>query len=715
MRKSYCFRVLLVPVLFILIQSLNAQTTRYVKPVASGAGTATNWANASGDLQSVIDASVSGDSIFVMKGVYLLTATITMKEGVKIYGGFTAEAQVYLNQRVLGTTRSDSSVLDGNNDKRVVNNNFTAVSPMTAASVLDGFFITNGRGVSDGGGVYNRYASPTIRNCVFSGNVATRYGGGVHNLLSSSPVISNCVFSKNVANNRGGGINNDNLSAPFITHCSFLENTATTELGGAIFSYMSNPIINHCSFSKNRSVQGGGMYNQQSSPQMNDCSFVENTASYGGGLINDGGSPAVIVNCVFSKNTSSSSGGGMVNGASATIRNCTFSENTASGGLGGGGLFNTGTSTQIINCLFIKNISGQSGGGIYQQLGAAVINNCQFLENSTSQNGGGLFTINSPTQVVNSIFWKNRSTVSNNGGGGAFNNNFAQPGNVPSFTGCSFWGNEASWGGALRSDGGSAKIRNCILYGGVSGVNSGGTGPVVFDYSYSMIQGLSGGSNGNLNAPADANLVFTDAMNGDLRLLPSSPAVNSGNNSDVPPGISADLADNQRIAGGAVDMGAYEFGSAALPVSFGNFSAILKNNSLYVDWSTLTETNNDFFDIEISADGKTFRQLASVKSDAPDGNSNTTINYHFEINAQSTTALLSAPVMLILCCFIWNIKNRKIVLVLAVSVLGCILFSCSRKDLVPDMAASKLYIRIAQTDKDGTRQYSKTIVVTRAN
>jgi len=680
----------------------------------SGAGTAIDWANASGSLQSVIDASLPGDSIFVMNGVYVLTATITMKEGVKMYGGFTSEAQVYLNERVFGTTRSDSTVLDGSNDKRVISNNFTAASPMTAASVLDGFLITQGGGVSDGGGMYNRYASPTICNCIFSGNVATRYGGGMHNLSSSSPVISNCVFSKNVANNRGGGMNNDNLSAPIISNCTFLENTATTELGGAIFSYLSNPIINHCSFSKNRAVQGGGMYNQQSAPQMNDCSFVENTASYGGGLINDGGSPAVIVNCVFSKNISSSGGGGMVNGASATIKNCTFSENTASGGFGGGGLFNTGTSTQIINCLFIKNISSQSGGGIYQQLGAAVITNCQFLENSTSQNGGGLFTINSPTQVINSIFWKNRSTVSNNGGGGAFNNNFAQPGNVPSFTGCSFWGNEASWGGALRSDGASAKIRNCIIYGGVSGVNSGGSGPVVFDYSYSMIQGLSGGSNGNLNAPTDANLVFTDAMNGNLSLLPSSPAVNSGNNSDVPPGINADLVSNQRIAGGAVDMGAYEFGSTALPVSFGNFSAILKNNSLYVDWTTLTETNNDFFDIEISADGKTFRRLASVKSDAPGGNSNTSINYHFEVNTPATATLLAAPVLFTLCCLLWSIINRKMALVLAVSVLGYMSVSCSHKDLVPDIAEKKLYIRIAQTDKDGTRKYSKTIKVSRA-
>lgn len=713
MRKSHYFGALLFTALFILLQSLNAQTTRFVKPAASGAGTAVDWSNASGDLQAVINASVAGDSIFVMKGVYLLGATITMKEGVKMYGGFTSEAQVYLNQRLFGTTSSDSTVLDGNNNKQVINNNFTAAGPMTAASVLDGFVIAKGNSATDGGGMYNRYASPTVSNCIFLANRAGRYGGGINNLFDSSPTVTNCIFSGNIANNRGGGVNNDRCPSPTIINCRFFENTATTELGGGVFNYQSHPTINHCSFSKNKAVQGGGMYNQQSAPQMNDCRFEENNATNGGGVINDAGSPAIINNCVFSKNTSTSSGGGMQNGASATIKNCTFSENTALGGWGGGGIFSTGTSTQITNCLFTKNRSDQWGGGIFQQLGAATITNCKFLENRTQLDGGGLYMINSPTQITNSVFWNNLSTSPSGGGGGAFNNNFAIPGSAPTFTGCSFSGNQATWGGAMRSDGGAAKIRNCIIYGYVTGT-TGGAGPMIFDCSNSIVEVGTISGTGNIPAP-DKYQVLVDPDNGDFRLLPTSPAINKGSNTSIPSGVVADLAGNHRIANTTVNMGAYEFGSTALPVSFGNFSARSKNNRLYVDWATLTETNNDFFDIEISADGKNFRQLASVKSDAPDGNSNITINYHFEINAQSTTALLAAPVMLILCCFFWNIRTRNIVLVLAVSVSGCVLFSCSRKDLVPDMAAGNLYIRIAQTDKDGTRQYSKTIKVTRAD
>ena len=53
--------------------------------------------------------------------------------------------------------------------------------------------------------------------------------------------------------------------------------------------------------------------------------------------------------------------------------------------------------------------------------------------------------------------------------------------------------------------------------------------------------------------------MFTDASNGDYRLTSSSPAVDSGENTDVI-GVK-DIVDNLRIFNTTVDMGAYEFGS----------------------------------------------------------------------------------------------------------------------------------------------------------
>ena len=66
-----------------------AATIRYVRPLASGSGG--SWANASGDLQHVINSSFPGDEVWVVVGTYSRMYggwSFSMKEGIKIYGGF---------------------------------------------------------------------------------------------------------------------------------------------------------------------------------------------------------------------------------------------------------------------------------------------------------------------------------------------------------------------------------------------------------------------------------------------------------------------------------------------------------------------------------------------------------------------------------------------------------------------------------------------------
>jgi len=72
---------------------------------------------------------------------------------------------------------------------------------------------------------------------------------------------------------------------------------------------------------------------------------------------------------------------------------------------------------------------------------------------------------------------------------------------------------------------------------------------------------------------------------GDLHLLPSSPCIDAGDNTTVPPGVTTDLDGHPRIADGdcndtdIVDMGAYEFGWAYIgdfdcdcDVDFGDYA-----------------------------------------------------------------------------------------------------------------------------------------------
>ncbi len=99
-------------------------------------------------------------------------------------------------------------------------------------SVLDGVKITNGSVGGFGGGIKCTASSPTIINCIITGNSAGEYGGGMCNSYNSSPKLTNCTFSENSAESKlsalgsGGGICNLVNSSPIITNCTFSGNFA---------------------------------------------------------------------------------------------------------------------------------------------------------------------------------------------------------------------------------------------------------------------------------------------------------------------------------------------------------------------------------------------------------------------------------------------------------------------------------------------------------
>ncbi|WP_199118983.1 T9SS-dependent choice-of-anchor J family protein [Pedobacter sp. ASV28] len=63
----------------------------------------------------------------------------------------------------------------------------------------------------------------------------------------------------------------------------------------------------------------------------------------------------------------------------------------------------------------------------------------------------------------------------------------------------------------------------------------------------------------------------------------------------------------------------YFFVPSALPIELGYFSPMVKGNMVALEWQTKSETNNDYFTVERSTDGKKFIDIADIKSKGPQG------------------------------------------------------------------------------------------------
>lgn len=149
----------------------------------------------------------------------------------------------------------------------------------------------------------------------------------------------------------------------------------------------------------------------------------------------------------------------------------------------------------------------------------------------------------------------------------------------------------------------------------------------------------------------------------------------------------------------------------ALPVTFGDIAATIKDGSLDLKWRTLTEKNNDYFIIEASKDGKAFKRIGEIKSAAPEGNSDQPVEYHFSMNMGDLSGLVA---MGLLSFGLLLIVNRRKLghwtnLILITGMITCFGISCNKAvtEEITTNKNEKIYLRIGQVDKDGTKTYSK--------
>ncbi len=154
-----------------------------------------------------------------------------------------------------------------------------------------------------------------------------------------------------------------------------------------------------------------------------------------------------------------------------------------------------------------------------------------------------------------------------------------------------------------------------------------------------------------------------------------------------------------------------------LPATFRNLAAHCKGGTLWVDWRVEKETNTSRYEIEVSADGKTFLKIGELCSKAADGNSDTAIEYRFQTPGASLLGAAGiAGVGLVLLAFAAGYGgkgSRK--RLFPVAIIAMILWgaaACSKKSKeVIASSTQKAWVRIALVDKDGTKEYSKIVQV----
>ncbi len=381
-------------------------TVRYV--AADGTGDGSSWANAMSDLQAAIDASSSGDEIWVKQGTYKPTSLIKsnkptskafiLKEGVSLYGGF-AGTETSTSDRVrngdngfnlanVTELNADDDVpdvwtrtLDGTSYRwtwETENDQVTGTSgnsshvlycssSFTEQTVIDGFTLRGAnanvyQATASGGAVY-ALGNVTLRNC-------TMYENSAYFKVEadSSNALGGAVYLN-------GGTMEQCLVSRAFCHSSY-----GSGVGGAV--YAKDAQITGCMFVDCVGLDGGGaVYMIRGS--LSDCRFSNCYGSSGGAIYNNGGT----IENITIEGCRAINGGGLYNAygtvRNAIIYNC-YADVTeySSGEMGGGALcMNGGNASGIV----AYNNTAFAGGGVYMKAETARLVNSTVLNNAVRE------------------------------------------------------------------------------------------------------------------------------------------------------------------------------------------------------------------------------------------------------------------------------------------------------------------------------------------
>ena len=206
------------------------------------------------------------------------------------------------------------------------------------------------------------------------------------------------------------------------------------------------------------------------------------------------------------------------------------------------------STTTVTGCEFGSNNS-HTGGAIFYYSSTSSIINCTFSDNVSmgvmAEAGALFFTCNSTSSVINCTFGGNHADY--RGGAVSCWNSSAL-----TFNNCILWDNSAASAGNeifIGDSGSSCTLNYCCVDNTGYGFGSGVPTTAIDDSNNCIL----------------VDPQFVDAAGGDYHLKDTSPCIDAGDNSYVPPAVHKDMDGNKRIVDGnndgtaTVDIGAYEY------------------------------------------------------------------------------------------------------------------------------------------------------------
>ena len=477
--------------------------------------------------------------------------------------------------------------------KNITNNNITITGNNTGIST--GINIGNGYG-----SINNNIISINNASTDINGIVAVQTPGiGAYSLqYNNINLTSSCVLNSSMKGIQCGGLNN----GPFqITNNSFSGLNFTGAVTGNISLSaisISGGISNNLSYNVISNVSSGN-------------SLSSGRPTIDGILIFSASSNNIFKNKIYNMN-SLCSGLGLINGITLNNGSSIVYNNLISG------LSNSNsTNTDAIRGISIRSTAINTLNQIY--------NNTIYLTGSGGTNfgGTGIYHVASSVSTTSNLILKNNLIImllTPNGTG--YNVAYRRSSNALN---------------VLNNY--STLSNNNLFYAGIpSSIN------LIFSDGFNLIQNLPGfisGSftSGNIN-PRESNSVtensfqvgqyfasingissnFLKPINGLVSQIESGAITISNFNDD----FSSTLRPN--VTGYSWDIGAWEFdgGNQALPVALTSFSGNCADGKVVLEWSTATEHNSDYFQVEYSRDGEIWQNIGEV---AAAGNSEQNINY----------------------------------------------------------------------------------------